>query len=153
MRLHLPERWRPGDRPRRAAAFLARRSVELGWVIAIFFTCELLIWGIYAALRLAGVQFLSPIVGMVAVFLGMLALARVVKRTEDMYGDYLRSKVSFTPCGFPYLLGLAFSRYLLTRYPGRLHQQESGGWIPRSDGDVHQQGGHWKGRRDVRQLL
>ena len=95
MRLHLQERWRPTDRPLRAARFLARRSLDMGWVVVIFFVCELLIWGIYAALRPAGVQFLSPIVGMVAVFLGMLALARVVKRAEGAYTEYLRSKVSF----------------------------------------------------------
>lgn len=101
MRLHLPERWRPTDRPLRAARFLARRSVEMGWVVAIFFVCELLIWGIYAALRPADVQFLSPIAGMLAVFLGMLALARLVKRAEGVYTEHLRSKVSF-PLSFPY---------------------------------------------------
>lgn len=116
MRLHLPERWRPSDRPLRALAFLARRSVEMGWVVSIFFACELFIWGIYAALRPAGLQFLSPIVGMVAVFLGMLALACVVKRTEGAYGEHLRSKVSFsTTPSFSLLTAVClFCKFVLT---------------------------------------
>lgn len=88
----------------------------MGWVVSIFFICELFIWGIYAALRPAGLQFLSPIVGMVAVLLGMLALASVVKRTEGAYGEHLRSKVSsYTIRSFPLLTAFCLScKFVLT---------------------------------------
>ena len=91
----LPQTWRYSDRPRRALTYLLARAFDLAWVVVLFLLCELLIWGIYAALRVAGIQFLSSIVGMVAVFLSMLLLAWLFPSTQRLYNEHVRSKVSF----------------------------------------------------------
>ena len=82
-----------GSRFHRALIYLRDSASKLFWVVVMFLVCELLIWGIYTALHLAGVEFLSSIVGMVVVFLAMLLLARLAPRSEVLYGKYVKAKV------------------------------------------------------------
>lgn len=71
-----------------------RKLGEIFWVIAICVLSEILIWCLSLALRLIDIQFLSAIVGMVMVFVFMLALSRFCDSTERFYMTRIKSKVS-----------------------------------------------------------
>lgn len=90
----LPEMWTSSDRPRRVFSYLIYHALDLFWVVVLCFICELIIRGLYTGLKHAGVEFLSSIVGMVIVFWGMLLLGWLFPRSEDLYAEYVRSKVS-----------------------------------------------------------
>ncbi|RNJ57892.1 hypothetical protein D7B24_005534 [Verticillium nonalfalfae] len=72
-----------------------RKLGEIFWVIAICVLSEILIWCLSLALRLIDIQFLSAIVGMVMVFVFMLALSRFCDSTERFYMTRIKSKIDF----------------------------------------------------------
>ncbi|KAH6693505.1 hypothetical protein F5X68DRAFT_227917 [Plectosphaerella plurivora] len=77
------------------ARVIIRRTGELFWVAVMFLLSQVLIWGLHLALRPAGLEFLSSILGMMLVFLAMEMLNKVCNGTSRLYKDHVKPKVDF----------------------------------------------------------
>ncbi|KAF9875256.1 hypothetical protein CkaCkLH20_07076 [Colletotrichum karsti] len=74
---------------------VARRVGVIVWVAVIYLTSELLVWSLSMGLRLAGLQFLSSIAGMILVLASMVALQQVCSGSDVFYHRNIKSKVDF----------------------------------------------------------
>ncbi|TKW55871.1 hypothetical protein CTA1_11754 [Colletotrichum tanaceti] len=81
-----------------------RRMGEIFWVVVIFIASELLIWCLSLALRPAGLEFLSSILGMLLVFASMVSISQLRLGSDGFYRRNIKSKVDFINSN----LGIAF---------------------------------------------
>ncbi|CCF36039.1 hypothetical protein CH063_07692 [Colletotrichum higginsianum] len=72
-----------------------RRMGEIFWIVVIYIASELLIWCLSLALRLAGLQFLSSILGMLLVFASMVSISQLRPGSDGFYRRNIKSKVDF----------------------------------------------------------
>lgn len=72
----------------------ARRFIEFLWVVVVYLSSELLIWGLSRLLSLIRLQYLASILGMVVAFMLMAASCRCYPSAEKIYEKHLKSKVS-----------------------------------------------------------
>ncbi|TID01566.1 hypothetical protein CH35J_004852 [Colletotrichum higginsianum] len=68
---------------------------EIFWIVVIYIASELLIWCLSLALRLAGLQFLSSILGMLLVFASMVSISQLRPGSDGFYRRNIKSKVDF----------------------------------------------------------
>jgi hypothetical protein len=70
------------------------RIVELAWVMVIYFSSEVAIWGLSRVMAPAGIQFFASILGMVITF-GITTTLYLWRRNfDDLYHRWVKSKVS-----------------------------------------------------------
>lgn len=96
---------------------------EIFWIVVIYIASELLIWCLSLALRLAGLQFLSSILGMLLVFASMVSVSQLRPGSDGFYRRNIKSKVRLNP------VPSSNCFTMLTR-PGRFHQQQPRRWLP-----------------------
>lgn len=72
-----------------------QRMGDILWVVAIYLTSELLIWGLSLALRPMRLQFLASILGMALVFVVMVSFQQLYPGSEGFYHRNIKSKVCF----------------------------------------------------------
>ena len=94
------------------------------WVVVIYLSTELIIWGLSRTLAGVHLEFFASIMGMVLTFAIMTTTYLLFQRSDDFYRRYIKSKV----------LSI-LSHYqprILTQKPDRLHQRSSGSWFSNS---------------------
>ncbi|KAF5655631.1 hypothetical protein FHETE_11169, partial [Fusarium heterosporum] len=74
---------------------VAGSVLEFGWVVVVYLTSELTIWGLSRALTLANLDFFSSIFGMVLTFCFMVVAFFCFAGVDDIYQRHIKSKVDF----------------------------------------------------------
>ncbi|KAF5021276.1 hypothetical protein F66182_6674 [Fusarium sp. NRRL 66182] len=80
---------------RRRLASLASSVLEFSWVVVIYLTSELIIWGLSRALAPVNLEFFSSIFGMILTFCFMAAAHLCSAAVDDIYQRHIKSKVDF----------------------------------------------------------
>ena len=69
------------------------KIVELIWVVVIYLTSELAIWGLSRVMAPAGIQFFASILGMIILFSIMTSLYLWRRNRDKIYQRWMKSKV------------------------------------------------------------
>ncbi|OBS17733.1 hypothetical protein FPOA_09465 [Fusarium poae] len=75
--------------------YLAGNVLEFGWVVVIYLTSELIIWGLSRALAPIHLEFFSSIFGMILTFCCMAFAYLCFGGVDDVYQRHIKSKVDF----------------------------------------------------------
>jgi hypothetical protein len=73
--------------------YLAGNVLEFGWVVVIYLTSELIIWGLSRALAPIHLEFFSSIFGMILTFCSMAFAYLCFGGVDDVYQRHIKSKV------------------------------------------------------------
>lgn len=77
---------------RRLRAF-SRAALHFAWVIIIYLSSELIIWGLSRTLAGVHLEFFASILGMVLTFALMTIIYLLCRTCDDIYQEHIKSKV------------------------------------------------------------
>lgn len=82
---------------RRRLTVIATSVLDFGWVVIIYLTSELIIWGLSRALAPAHLEFFSSIFGMALTFVLMAVAYLCSPCVDEIYQKHIKAKVRSTP--------------------------------------------------------
>lgn len=80
---------------RRLRAF-SRAALHFVWVVIIYLSSELVIWGLSRTLTGVHLEFFASILGMVLTFALMTIIYLLCRTSDDIYREHIKSKVLYT---------------------------------------------------------